>query len=75
METTPLTPVYDRGSGRRLKQAMADGGVTVSALSSMTGLSDRTITALRSGRSAGNMATWRAIGRALRRDVTELVGE
>ena len=70
--TTLLTRLDDASSGEALKRAMAERKVTVKALSEATGLSDRTITALRSGRSAGNFATWRAISRALRVPVDEL---
>lgn len=71
--TTLLTKMDDASSGKALKAAMEERKVTVKALSAATGLSDRTITALRSGRSAGNFATWRAISRALRVPVDELV--
>lgn len=68
------SPMRDRSMGRRLKAAMAEKGVTVRRLSEETGLSSRTITKLRSGESEGTFASWRAIARALRMSVEELVG-
>lgn len=49
-------------------------GVTVAALAEMTGVNARTITALRSGKSEGNMATWRVIARRLGCTIDEIVG-
>lgn len=71
---TPLTQNADRESGEKLKKVMEEQGITVTALAEATGLSSRTITALRSGKSAGNMATWRIIARRLGRNIDELVG-
>ena len=71
---TPLTQNADRESGEKLKKVMGEQGITVAALAEATGLSSRTITALRSGKSAGNMATWRIIARRLGRNIDELVG-
>ena len=49
-------------------------GVTVAALAEMTGVNARTITALRSGKSEGNMATWRVLARRLGCTIDEIVG-
>lgn len=49
-------------------------GVTLPMLAGMTGINPRTITALRSGRSEGNMATWRVIARRLGCIIDEIVG-
>ena len=62
------------GAGAKLKAWMDSHKVTVTALSEQTGLSQRTITAIRSGRSAGNFATWRAIARAMRCGIEEVAG-
>ena len=70
---TPLSPIEDGSRGGNLKAAMKRSGMTVAALSKATGISERTITALRSGRSGGNFATWRALARALGASVEELV--
>ena len=48
--------------------------MTVAALAEMTGGGVRTITALRSGKSEGNMATWRVIARRLGCTIDEIVG-
>lgn len=64
----------DGSGGARLKAAMEAGGVTVAELSRRTGISTRTITALRSGRSDGCFATWRAISRALGLGIEEVCG-
>ena len=71
--TGPLAPVRDPSSGERLKSKMEEGGHTVASLSRATGLSERTITNLRSGKS-GNLATWRAIARALQCTIDEIAG-
>lgn len=70
---SPVAPVADGSGGRRLRAAMRSEGVTVARLSKLTGLSQRTITKLRSGASEGNAATWRAISRALGKPIDELV--
>lgn len=62
------------GAGAKLKAWMDSHNVTVTALSEQTGLSKRTITAIRSGSSAGNFATWRAICRRTGLDVNEIMG-
>lgn len=62
------------GAGAKLKAWMYAHKVTVTALSEQTGLSKRTITAIRSGSSAGNFATWRAICRRTGLDVNEIMG-
>lgn len=72
--TTPLSPVLDPSSGAKLKARMSETGTTVAQLSERTGISTRTITALRNGRSSGNFATWRAISRALGTTVEEVAG-
>lgn len=69
----PLAIMRDESSGKRLSDAMEAKGVTVSKLSKMTGLSTRCITNLRSGKSEGNMATWRIISRRLGVGMDELV--
>ena len=71
---TPVSPIDDRSSGEALKGVMDELGMTVRELSERTGLSSRTITALRSGRSQGNFATWRAISKVTGRSVDELTG-
>ena len=71
---TPLTQNADRESGEKLKKVMEEQDITVTALAEATGLSSRTITSLRTGKSAGNMATWRIIARRLGRNIDELVG-
>lgn len=70
---TPLGEVNDSSSGKSLKQAMTDSGMTVAQLAKKTGLSSRTINNLRSGKSAGNGATWIVIARALGKSIDELV--
>lgn len=70
---TPNGAVDDKSSGKSLKAAMDAKSVTVAQLSSKTGLSTRTINNLRSGKSAGNGATWIAISRALGMSIDELV--
>lgn len=72
--TTPLSPVKDPSSGAKLKARMRETGTTVAELSERTGISTRTITALRSGASAGNFATWCAIARAMRCGIEEVAG-
>lgn len=62
------------GGGAVLKKWMADNGVTVKRLSKMTGLSERTITGLRSGRTVGNFATWRIICRRTGLDIAQIAG-
>lgn len=70
---TPVGIVQDETAGKKLKAKMEDAGVTIAALSAKTGLSSRTISNLRSGKSAGNGATWIAISRALGASIDELV--
>ena len=63
--------VPDRSCGSCLKDAMSEAGVTVGELSRRTGLSTKTITNLRNGRSEGNFNTWRKIANALGKKVVE----
>lgn len=71
---TPTGEVNDFTNGSALKSAMDERGVTVAQLSKATGLSTRTITAIRNGKSGGNGATWVAISRALGVALDSLVG-
>ena len=64
----------DGTSGAALKGVMEQRGVTVAQPAKMTGINPRTITALRNGKSEGNMATWRAIARRLGCTIDEIVG-
>lgn len=73
-DVTPLTAMKDGTSGAALKREMEQRGVTVAQLAKMTGINPRTITALRSGKSEGNMATWRVIARRLGCTIDEIVG-
>lgn len=73
-DVTPLTAMKDGTSGATLKREMEQRGVTVAQLAKMTGINARTITALRSGKSEGNMATWRVIARRLGCTIDEIVG-
>lgn len=57
-----------------LKHWMEETKTTVKQLSAATGISERTITALRSGRSAGNFATWRIICRRTGLNIEEIMG-
>lgn len=57
-----------------IARKMERRAVTVAALAEMTGVNARTITALRSGKSEGNMATWRVIARRLGCTIDEIVG-
>lgn len=63
-----------RGAGAALKQWMEETKTTVKQLSAATGISERTITALRNGKSAGNFATWRIICRRTGLDIERIMG-
>lgn len=62
------------GAGDALRRWMADNRVTVKSLSETTGLSERTITALRQGKVNGNLATWRIICRRTGLSMDEVMG-
>lgn len=55
----------DESGGARLREAMEREGWTVARLSDESGVSERTISALRNGSSAGSFVTWRLIARAM----------
>lgn len=57
-------PVDD--CGRRLDSYLRANKVSRGRLAKMTGMDIRTISAICTGKRYGNMATWRAIARALR---------
>ena len=63
-----------RGAAAALKQWMEETKTTVRQLSAATGISERTITALRNGKSAGNFATWRIICRRTGLNIEEIMG-
>lgn len=58
----------------KLKEWMLATNTTVKQLSASTGISERTITALRNGKSIGNFATWRIICRRTGLDINEIMG-
>lgn len=71
----PNAAVGDGSSGRRLSEYLRGAGVSRRELARRTGLDQRTVSALCSGRREGNMATWRAIARALGCSLDEIVGD
>lgn len=66
------TIVKDLSGGELLRRAMGEQGYTNARLAREAGLSTKTITNLKNGHSAGNMATWRRIARVLHMDMNDL---
>lgn len=66
------TIVKDLSGGKLLIRAMKEQGYSNKSLAEEAGLSTKTITNLRNGHSAGNMATWRKIARVLHMDMNDL---
>ena len=62
----PNAPMPVDDCGRRLDAYLKANKVSRRRLAGMTGLDIRTISGICSGRRYGNMATWRAIARALK---------
>ena len=60
--------------GSRLLAVMEERGVSRRRLAKMTGLDCRTVSGICSGKREGNMATWRAIARALGCSLDDIVG-
>lgn len=61
----PNAAVSDGSSGKRLISYLRSNGVSRGELSRRTGIAPKTISSICSGKRDGNMATWRAIARAL----------
>lgn len=69
----PNAAVNDGTSGRKLAAYLREHKVSRNELSRRTGLSVRTVSDICGGRREGNMATWRAIARALGCALDDLV--
>lgn len=69
----PTTEVTDLSNGKRLVKEMSEQGISKAELSRRSGVSEKTIQNLRTGRSKGNMGTWFLIAKVLGMDMNELV--
>lgn len=72
--TSPISPVTDTSGGDLLRAKLKSEGVSQAELCRRTGLSENTVRALVHGRRDGNVATWRAIARALRCGIDDIRG-
>jgi transcriptional regulator with XRE-family HTH domain len=72
--SNPLARVTDSTGGSALKSRMAEVGMTQAELCRRTGLSANTVRALANGRHDGNVATWRAMARALGCGIDDIRG-
>lgn len=69
----PNATIGDGSSGGRLRDYLKGAGVSRKELARRTGLDPRTVSHICSGRREGNMATWRAIARALGCSLDDIV--
>ena len=61
----PNAAVRDGSSGKKLSAYLRAREVSRGELSRRTGIATKTLSAICTGKRDGNMATWRAIARAL----------
>lgn len=72
---SPNSPVRDLGDGIRLTMAIEASGMSRNEIAERAGIHRRTLQNIEHGRTYGNIATWRALAKALGCSVDDITGD